>query len=111
MRKGYGSQGASIDRTTDPEFAKWLQDLLAEPFEHPIAAGTLFEQGVADLVGIEQKPTQTGEGGGDQALAGPDSTDQPDNRNRTVPPGASGSATRSGLICGGAGHDGSIHAR
>ncbi len=74
--------------------------VLAEPLEDPVAAGALFEQDVADRVGVEEERPKLGEDRGGQALARADPADQADDRDRAVPPGAGGSATRSGIVDG-----------
>ena len=105
------TQGPTVDRPADPELPERLENLLAESFEDPVSTGALLQENMADLVGVEQQTALAREDRGHLALAGTDAADHPDDGNRAVPPGAGGSATGTGVVEGGAGHDGSIHAQ
>src|SRR6185312_4651432 len=88
-------EGPTIDRSANAEITIGGEDLLAEPFEDPISTRALFEEDVADRIGIKKESAEAGESGRGQALPAPDPADHADDGDRAVPPGAGGSATRS----------------
>lgn len=108
-----GAEGPAIDLPADTEFAEGLEDLLAESFEDAIPAGALFEEDVAYRVGVEDECPETAEMPGHRTLARADPANQPDHRDRTVSPGAGGTAARAGGgdVARVARHDDPIHAR
>ncbi len=109
-RKNNRPERPAVNRSTDAEISKRLENLLAKPLQNSVAARVLFEEDMADLVRVEQKSPEFGEFGCGKALTRTNPADQSNHGDRTIPPGT-GRSTRTGFFRGEARHDDSIHAR
>ena len=59
----------TINRPADAELTEGLENLFAEPFQDAIPAGALFEEDVADCVGVEDERSDLAEVSRHHALA------------------------------------------